>query len=150
MNNHIFFSAAALLAAPVCMAAEATTCEAFVNESMDMINEVAAILESTTPATADDSIAKLDALKPKMEALSEKGKQFSEKEQQDTVMGSPELQAKMQAAMGRMFGATMKLAMETQNASEEDQLKIQKVLSKLQSMGPDAPESSDDDEEEEA
>lgn len=149
MNKHIFFGAAALLAAPVCLAAEGATCEAFINESIDMLGEVATILEGVTPDTADESLAKLDALKPKMDALSEKGKQFSESEQQQTLMGSQELQSKMQAVMGRVFGATMKIAMTMQNASPEDQAKVQKVLARLQSMGPEKEADDMDDEDDE-
>ena len=63
------------------MAAEATTCEDLVNEGMSLLEEIATILDGVTPATADESIAKLDALKPKMDALMEMVSKFSPEEQ---------------------------------------------------------------------
>lgn len=126
------------------MAAEATTCEDLVNEGMSLLEEIATILDGVTPATADESIAKLDALKPKMDALMEMGSKFSPEEQK-AVAEKPEVQARMKSAMERMIGSTMKLAFASQTATPEEKAQIEKVLLKLQSLQPSGNMPEDDE-----
>lgn len=135
MNKHIFFAAAALFAAPVCLCAEATPCQAFMMEAMAATDELAAILEKASPATADACVAEMDALMPKLKELAEKGKQFSEAEQQ-AAMKSPEISEKVQATMGRLMAAAVKLGIAMQTASDEDRAKLEKLLGKLQELQP--------------
>lgn len=144
MNKHIILSAAALLAAPVCaIAAETSECAAYMLKSMDLLNEVSTILEKATPATADQCVEELNALKPTVEALALEGDKFNE-DDQTAAMQDPEIAKKVQETMARFMGAAMKLAFAAQSAEGEDGAKMEKVLNAMKSIGPNGGDADED------
>ena len=128
-------AASALMIAPVCMVAQAepTTVQEFAEESIAIVNDMATILDKVTPATADECVAELNALKPRIAAVQAAEAKFSDEEKQ-ALTSDKALEEKLTAAMGRMMAAAMKLQMTIQNASPEDQAKLMKLVEAMQSI----------------
>ena len=128
-------AASALMIAPVCMVAQAepTTVQEFAEESIAILNDVATIFDKVTPATADECVAELNALKPRIAAVQAAEAKLTDEEKQ-ALAGDKALEEKMTAAMGRMMAAAMKLQMTIQNASPEDQAKLMKLVEAMQSI----------------
>lgn len=133
MNHITAFSAAALLATPICMVAQAGTVEEFTSLSFELLDSMTGVLEKVTAANADACIAELDALAPKAAKLKEVTNKLTPEEQQH-LDNNEELKQKMMAAMQRLIGATMKLQASAQTASPEERAKIAAVLTKMQSV----------------
>lgn len=135
MKNLTILAASALMAAPMCMVAHAepTTIQDFANESIDLINRMASILEKTTPATADACVAEMNAFKGKVAELKAAETKFSDEEKAKLVEDK-DLEEKMKAAMNRMIQAAVQLSMTVQKSSPEDQAKLMKVVQAMQSL----------------
>lgn len=118
--------AALLLAAPVCMVAQADTAEDFVQQSLDTLNALAAILEKATPDNVDECSAEVLELAPKFAAIKELENQLSE-EDRKALMGDSEATQKCVAAMMRLMAATQKLQAMMSSATPEEQAKLQKL-----------------------
>ena len=134
-------AASALMIAPVCMVAQAepTTVQEFAEESIAILNDVATIFDKVTPATADECVAELNALKPRIAAVQAAEAKLTDEEKQaaEANLSDEEKQAleeKVTAAMGRMMAAAMKLQMTIQSASPEDQAKLMKLVEAMQNM----------------
>lgn len=135
MNNLSIIPAAVLLAAPMCMVAQAepTTVRDYAMESIDALNELAAILENVTPTTVDESVNALDALKPKLDSLKDADNKFSDEEKK-TLAGDEDISGKMMTALTRLMTAAANLEKVAQQATPEQQQQLIKVVEKLQSL----------------
>lgn len=135
MNHSSVIPAAVLLAAPVCMVAQAepTTVREYAMESITALNELAAILEKVTPATADDAVKALDAMKPKLDSLKASDNKFSDEEKKE-LADDKELSTKTMDALTRLMSAADKLEQTAQNCTTEQQQQLIKVVEKLQAL----------------
>lgn len=129
-NTGTFSAAALLLAAPVCLVAQAETIEETVTGQIAILDDISAILEKVTPETADASVAELDQCLGKIIALEDLNVSEEEKA---ALMQNTELVSKLAASMERMISAVNTLQTRIQSASPEDQAKLMKIFEKLNS-----------------
>ena len=135
MNHHTIFTAAALLAAPVCLVAQAKTFEESLEEGIAVINELSALLERTTPDNADEIAAELEQMSDRLNALKAEEANYTD-EEKALILQNPEVISKLQAPMQRLIMALMKLQTCFQSATPEQQAELQKVMTIMQSFKP--------------
>ena len=136
MNHSSVIPVAVLLAAPVCMVAQAeptTVLREYAIESITALNELAAILEKVTSATVDDAVKALDAMKPKLDSLKASENKFSAEEKKE-LANDKELSTKMMDALTRLMSAADKLEQTAQDCTTEQQQQLIKVAEKLQAL----------------
>ena len=136
MNNLTILAAGAFLAAPMCMVAQAepTTIQEYAAESIQLVNDMADILEKVTPETADACAEEMNALKPRLAAMKAAESKFTD-EEKASLSTDKALEEKMMSALTRMMTVAMKLQMQIQSASPEDQAKMMKVIETMQTLG---------------
>ena len=135
MNHHTIFTAAALLAAPVCLVAQAKTFEESLEEGIAVMNELSALLEKTTPDNADEIVAELEQMSERMNALKAEEANYTD-EEKARILQNPEVVSKLQAPMQRFIMALMNFQNSLQSATPEQQAELQKVMTKIQSLKP--------------
>ena len=124
MKNLTLLAACALMAAPMCMIAHAepTTVREYADACIQVVSDAAGIIEKVTPATADASIEKLNALKPKMAEIMASESRFSEAERQMAFSGE-----KWNEVQGRMMAAVVRLEKAILNATPEEKAALERV-----------------------
>lgn len=143
--KHFAAYTAALFAAPLCMVAQAADVNVFVDQTIDLINSMSAILDKTTAENAEQMSQEILALKPKADALKKMAETMSE-EDNKALESNPEATAKLTGAMMNLFGVMGKLqsVMEDEKTTPEQKAAIEKLAVAI-----DAVMSDDDDEEDE-
>ena len=133
MHYHISHAAAALLVAPICIVAQAKTLEENIEEGLAVLDELVTILEKVTPENAEACTEELEQLSAKMQELKKEEANYTDEEKKE-VLQNPEIIAKLQAPIQRLFMAIMKLQATAQSATPEQQAELQKVIEKLQAV----------------
>ena len=146
--KHFAAYTAALFAAPLCMVAHAGDVNVFVDETIDLINSLSAILNKVTPENADQMNQEILALKPKADALKKMAEEMTD-EDNKALESDPGATAKLTGAMMELFGAMGKLQayMEDEKTTPEQKEAIMKLGSTIDSVMSDDDEADDEDED---
>ena len=147
MKQFAAYTAAALLAAPVCMVAQAADVNVFVNETIALVNNLSDILNRVTPENAERMDAEILALKPQSDRLKQMAEAMSD-EDNKALESNPEATAKLTGAMMGLFAAMGKLQsiMEDENTTPAQKAAIQKLGQTIDSVMADDDEKDEDDE----
>ena len=134
MKHLITCSAAALLAAPVCIVAQARTIEENMEETLALINELSDILENVTPQSADACLAELEQLESRILALKNEADTYTDEEKK-AILQNPEIVSKLQAPTERLMKAIIMLHIAAgQNPEPQQQAELKKIIDKLESF----------------
>lgn len=144
--KHFAAYTAALFAAPLCMVAQAADVNVFVDQTMDLVNSLSAILNKTTAENADQMSQEILALKPKADTLKKMAESMTD-EDNKALESNPEATAKLTGAMMGLFAAMGRLQaiMEDENTTPEQKAAIQKLGQVIDSVMSDDEDDDDED-----
>ena len=145
--KHFAACTAALFAAPLCMVAQAADVNVFVDQTIDLVNSLSAIVNETTPENAGQMTLRILALKPQADELKKMAEGMSE-----DLESNPEIIAKITNAMMSLFTSMGKLqaAMENENTTPEQKTAIRMLVMAIDSVMSDGDNEQHDDEEDES
>lgn len=145
--KHFAACTAALFAAPLCMVAQAADVNVFVDQTIDLVNSLTAIVNETTPENAGQMTLRILALKPQADELKKMAESMSE-----DLESNPEIIAKITNAMMSLFTSMGKLqaAMENENTTPEQKTAIRMLVMAIDSVMSDGDNEQHDDEEDES
>ena len=144
--KHFAAYTAALFTAPLCMVAQAADVNVFVDQTIDLVNSLSAILNKTTAENADQMSQEILALKPKADTLKKMAESMTD-EDNKALESNPEATAKLTGAMMGLFAAMGRLQsiMEDENTTPEQKAAIQKLGQVIDSVMSDDEDDDDED-----
>ena len=149
--KHFAACTAALFAAPLCMVAQAADVNVFVDQTIDLVNSLSAIVNEATPENAGQMTLRILALKPQADELKKMAESMSD-EDNKALESNAEATARLTGAMMGLFAAMGKLqtAMENENTTPEQKTAIRVLGMAIDSVMSDGDNEQHDDEEDES
>lgn len=128
------------------MVAQAADVNVFVDQTIDLVNSLSAILNKTTAENADQMSQEILALKPKADTLKKMAESMTD-EDNKALESNPEATAKLTGAMMGLFAAMGRLQsiMEDENTTPEQKAAIQKLGQVIDSVMSDDEDDDDED-----
>lgn len=133
MNTFTTLTASVLLAAPLCMVAQAGDPAACQKEGVALFESLADAFEKATPDTLDQLYTDIETLKPRFVALRQAEAALSRSERK-SMGANQEAVRKLGEAMMRLMTATQKLQSSLGAATPAQKAQMQKIGELLQNI----------------